>query len=292
MLRPARSDGDLAAVVALRERLDPLTATTVADQRVFLAQARAPCVLIDDGVAFAQAMRFPGEGDGTIDIGVVPERRGAGIGGALLARLEEHARAQRWPALLAASTEEEGVAWLERRGFAAVDTQERVVLELGPVAPEPSTPSGLALTDLATRPDLGARLHGLGAEVMADIPGALAAEGIGPLDAWLAQFDAPSRREDFVVIALDRDAVAGWAQLNVYPRVGYHDLTAVARTHRRRGVARALKQELIRRAHARGLERLLTNSNSDNTAMRALNAELGYRPVSPRVYLRRSTSTG
>ncbi len=82
--------------------------------------------------------------------------------------------------------------------------------------------------------------------------------------------------------------VAGFAQLNVYPRVGYHAVTIVARSHRRRGIARALKAELIQRARARGLERLITNSNVDNAPMRTLNAELGYRPATARIYLRKT----
>jgi GNAT superfamily N-acetyltransferase len=90
------------------------------------------------------------------------------------------------------------------------------------------------------------------------------------------------------VIALDGGDAVGYAQLHVYPRVGYHGFTVVARSHRGRGIARALKAELIRRAQARGLERLLTNSNEGNIAMRTLNAELGYRPGPTRVYMRRA----
>jgi RimJ/RimL family protein N-acetyltransferase len=89
------------------------------------------------------------------------------------------------------------------------------------------------------------------------------------------------------VIALDSGEPVAFAQLNVYPRVGHHAFTVVVRSHRGRGLARALKRELIRRAQALGLERLMTQSNEDNLAMRMLNAELGYRPAPPLVFLRR-----
>ena len=87
--------------------------------------------------------------------------------------------------------------------------------------------------------------------------------------------------------ALDDNDVVGWAQLNVYPRVGHHAFTVVARSHRGRGIPRALETELIHRARRRGLERLIANSNVDNVPMRTLNAELGYRPAPTRVYARR-----
>jgi len=286
-LHEAETDDDLAAMIALRERLDPFTATTVGDQRVFLSQASAPLVLVAPDVAFAHVMRYPFERDAVVDGGVAQEHRRRGLGSGLLHRVLDHARAQEWPSLLASAVEEEGIAWLGRRRFVAIDRQEPVVLELAGRPPvDVRVPDGIELTDFAARPELAPQLHDLIVEGLEDVPGALA-EDVPTLEAWLEWQRAPSRRADFLVIAVDGGDPVGYAQLHVYPRVGYHGFTVVARSHRGRGIARTLKEELIRRSQARGLDRLLTNSNEANVPMRTLNGELGYVPGPTRVYMRR-----
>jgi GNAT superfamily N-acetyltransferase len=57
----------------------------------------------------------------------------------------------------------------------------------------------------------------------------------------------------------------------------YHDMTAVLRAWRGRGVGRALKQAAIAWARREGLESLETGNEERNAPMRALNASLGYR---------------
>jgi RimJ/RimL family protein N-acetyltransferase len=160
------------------------------------------------------------------------------------------------------------------------------VLRLADAPAEDPHPA-VELTDFAARPELAPKLHALVVEGLQDVPGALA-EDVPTLEHWLSWQQAPSRRPDFVVIAVEDGEPLGYAQLHVYAEVGYHGFTVAARRARRRGIARALKLELIRRSRAIGLERLITNSNVDNTAMRALNAELGYRPVPARVYFRKT----
>jgi hypothetical protein len=136
--------------------------------------------------------------------------------------------------------EDGGRAWLERRGIDVVDTQERVVLELDAALDAVSQGSGgVAITDFASRPDLAPELVRLHAEGMEDVPGDLAREEPPALEAWQRWQEPPSRRPEFLVIALDGDDAVGWAQLNVYPRVPYHAFTVVARSHRGRGIATA-----------------------------------------------------
>jgi GNAT superfamily N-acetyltransferase len=57
------------------------------------------------------------------------------------------------------------------------------------------------------------------------------------------------------------------------------DWTVVRRSVRRRGVGRALKAALALWAAQRGIDRLDTEVTADNTAMIAVNAEVGYRPA-------------
>jgi GNAT superfamily N-acetyltransferase len=57
------------------------------------------------------------------------------------------------------------------------------------------------------------------------------------------------------------------------------DWTVVRRSERRRGVGRMLKAALALWAAERGIDRLDTEVTADNTAMIAVNASVGYRPV-------------
>jgi GNAT superfamily N-acetyltransferase len=56
-------------------------------------------------------------------------------------------------------------------------------------------------------------------------------------------------------------------------------LTAVRKSHRRCGIATALKRAEIAWAAARGYSELVTPSVDGNGAMRAVNEGLGYEPL-------------
>ena len=76
--------------------------------------------------------------------------------------------------------------------------------------------------------------------------------------------------------------VAGWASLMFVPgstTMAWHDMTAVGRRWRGRGVATVLKRATIAWAIEHGLEVLETGNDVDNGPMRAVNAKLGYRPI-------------
>lgn len=57
------------------------------------------------------------------------------------------------------------------------------------------------------------------------------------------------------------------------------DWTVVRRSERRRGIGRMLKAAIALWAIERGIDRLDTEVTSDNTAMIAVNAEIGYHPA-------------
>ncbi len=101
--------------------------------------------------------------------------------------------------------------------------------------------------------------------------------------------DRPGIRADGFWIALDGEEVAGYASVLVdppRPTVGIHDMTAVRRAWRGRGIARALKQATIDWARDAGLEALETGNDTENAPMRAVNARLGYRPLPDIVFMR------
>jgi GNAT superfamily N-acetyltransferase len=92
-----------------------------------------------------------------------------------------------------------------------------------------------------------------------------------------------------LAIDTERDVVVGYANLAFVPgstTVAWHDMTAVARSHRGRGIAMALKQAVIDWARANGLTALETGNDVDNAPMRAVNARLGYEPMPDEIFVR------
>jgi GNAT superfamily N-acetyltransferase len=89
---------------------------------------------------------------------------------------------------------------------------------------------------------------------------------------------------DGFIVAVERDSgrVVGYAALILKPgdpTAAFHDMTAVARSWRRRGLAIALKRRTIGWAIDHGLTALETGNDEANIGMQAVNARLGYRPL-------------
>jgi len=232
----------------------------------------------------------------TLELAVRAGHRGRGLGSALYAQLSLAARAVGKHALhaVAGETDGEAVAWLERRSFREWERTRRVELELttavttAAAASEPAP--GIEIVTLAGRPDLLADVHALASEAFEDIPGSDEAHAAGSFEAWVARaVEAPGIPRDGFFVALAGGRVAGYASLEIpgaHPRIAWHDMTAVARAERGRGIASALKRATIAWAAAAGLERLQTENNVDNAAMRAVNARLGYQPLPDEIALR------
>jgi ribosomal protein S18 acetylase RimI-like enzyme len=123
-------------------------------------------------------------------------------------------------------------------------------------------------------------------EANADIPG-LDAEHVAAFEEWRAfEVGRPSRDPRLAFVAVAGGEVVGFASLDLIGTTGYHGLTGVRRSHRRRGIARALKLHQIAAAKELGLASLVTESEQRNVAMRSLNEALGYRPIPGSVVLR------
>ncbi len=88
---------------------------------------------------------------------------------------------------------------------------------------------------------------------------------------------------DFPHHALADGEVVGFAALidRAAPGLLEHGLTATRRTHRRRGIATALKRTQIAWAAANGYRELLTFTQEGNEGMQAINLALGYEPQPP-----------
>jgi RimJ/RimL family protein N-acetyltransferase len=100
-----------------------------------------------------------------------------------------------------------------------------------------------------------------------------------PFDEWL---EGEERRSAVTFVALDGDEVVGYARLHLVPALPdrlENGLTAVRKSHRRRGLATALKRAQIAWAAEHGYREIITSMVDGNVAMRAVNERLGYDPL-------------
>lgn len=297
------SDADLGAFV------DIVNATTPDDPRsldelrwadaTYPGSARFLAVSAGRPVGAASVGRiymYPPEFDGLwATLHVLANARRQGIGGALLVAVSDHARMAGKAALHVpvSDARPDTIAFFIRRGFADYERLSMVRLDLADlVVPEIDLPAGVTLTTLAERRDLAAQIHAVAVEAFADIPGWGEPLAAGDLAEFLARdVDRPSIPAEAFMIALETTTgrVVGYASLLMMPgqaRSAWHDMTAVVRAWRGRGLAGALKRATIGWAIENGLETLETGNDVDNVAMRAVNARLGYRLMQDQLILR------
>jgi mycothiol synthase len=228
-------------------------------------------------------------------IAVLPEARRQGIGERLLLEISDTARAAGKTGLHIRCVEDrpEGIDFLAHRGFTELDRSKTVRLDLaGLVAPALASPPGIAIVSLAARPDLVEGVHAVALETFDDIPGGDDPMAAGDLAEFRARdVDRPSVPKDAFFVAVDtaRGRAVGYASLSLLPgstTTAYHDMTAVLRSFRGRGIARALKHATIDWAVRNGLTTLETGNDEANASMRALNARLGYVPMADEITMR------
>ena len=223
---------------------------------------------------------------------VLPAQRGRGAGSALYAAASEWARAQGHETIEAvvAENDSESLAFANRRGFVEERRERGVMLDLTQTEPPAVVlPAGVEIVSWADRPELDRGMYEVAVEAYPDIPGN-EDEAHESFEEWrdrhmLGSGDLP----EATFIALAGDEVVGYAKFSLTaarPKVASHDLTAVKRAWRGRGVARALKTTQIGWAKAQGYEELHTRNEERNAPIRHLNEQLGYEPAVGRVYLR------
>ena len=118
-----------------------------------------------------------------------------------------------------------------------------------------------------------------------------------PFDKYREEnFDGEGFDPDGVVLAFDGDRLVGFCGTKVEAgeaagespgRIGHTWFLGVARSHRRRGIAAALKVLTVRWAGSRGLSRLTTNNNLENEGIIGVNERLGYVVTSNAQYVRK-----
>jgi GNAT superfamily N-acetyltransferase len=295
--RATVDEADLAAIARIVNETSPEDPTSVDELRWadatypggtrFLAEIDGrPVGAATVGRIYMHPPEFPGFW-ATLD--VLPEARRQGIGTGLLIGVSAVARAagKRELHVPAIDSRPEGVEFLVHRGFDELERASAVELPLaGMRAPSVDPPPGVVVHALADRPELVPGVHAVAMEAFPDIPGGEEPIAVGDLAEFTARdVDRPSIPKDGFFVAVDEGsgAVVGYASLLLVPgggnRKAWHDMTAVARAWRGRGLATALKRATIGWAIEHAIEVLVTGNDIDNAPMRAVNARLGYRPT-------------
>ena len=207
----------------------------------------------------------------------------------MLDRLQERGDLQ----YLSAETREsytQAVQFLRERGFEQVMRYPISHLDLTTFDPSPFRSkvaqvkqAGIYIYSLATLqgadPDWMRKTHRLKAEVIKDVPSP--DEMVEwPFEEFERTLAYPNYMPEGVFIAIDKGQYVGLSELwcsQANPERLYTGLTGVARSHRRCGVATAVKVQAICFAQSYGAT-ILETDNEESNPMFQLNLRLGFQP--------------
>lgn len=224
---------------------------------------------------------------------VHPDHRRRGLGSRMYEYILDQL-APRDPVKLTAGTREDQVgalAMLAKHGFKQV---MRAPVSHLDVAAFDATPfetrarqvrdSGIAIRNISEiapeDPEWQRKVYDTDWELSQDIPTTdpLTRQ---PYDVWCRNvYDSPGFKPESLWVALDGDRWVGMSQLWHSQATGdklYQGITGVARSHRRRGIAIALKLKTIEFAREHGAK-IIETDNEENNPMYQINLILGFTP--------------
>jgi mycothiol synthase len=277
MIRVADSRSDFERCSAIFNAVEP--------DRVLTAEEAADgngTSFLHEGGGFAFVGPSSVAGSAFAMVRVHPESRGHGVGSALLGAVRCEARTLGRDAVWGRVRDSASLGFVRKRGFKEV-TQEVVVLrelEAGD--------GGIARGIVELRDEHLRGAYEVCAECIPEIHAPLPGKA-APFDEWL---EREERQAVVGFVALDQGRVVGYARLykTGLPHRLEHGLTAVLRSHRRRGIGTGLKRAEIAWAAERGYRELAGDMVEGNAAMRAVNERLGYRPQPPVIIVSGSVS--
>lgn len=220
-------------------------------------------------------------GLGFVNLVVRPERRGRGVGSALLAAAEErlaglgvrraYARVADAPASL---------SFAEGRGYRPGRRNLILRLDLAATLPTPpAPPPRVRLTTAADLPD-PRPLYEADLAAAADEPGDVGMDEISYADWRAAYWDRPDLDRGLTTVAVADGAVVAFSVALTDGGDRYlSGMTGTRAEWRGRGLARLVKHVSLRSARSAGYRRAFTVNDAGNDAMRAVNEWFGYRPV-------------
>jgi GNAT superfamily N-acetyltransferase len=283
-------------LVEIRNAADPDDPVDIEDHLVWLASAREhAAVLAVEGAQEVGAAVVIIEATREIPyvrVWVDPNRRGRGAGSALYAAVSqwvaEHGRHEF--EVPVRDDDAVSLSFAQRRGFVEDKRESGLVLDLRSIEPPPvEPPDGVEIVTWADRPEVVRGIYEVVLEALPDVPGE-DDYSVEPFDGWFEHdMRTPGDAPEATFVALADGEVVGYAKFSLtaaQPTVAHHDLTAVKRAWRGRGVARALKAAQIAWAKRNGFEQLRTRNEIRNEPIKRLNERFGYRPAPGRIYLR------
>jgi RimJ/RimL family protein N-acetyltransferase len=303
-LRRAATYADYERIAALASTTEPepLTADALIDERKSMpaGQILREMVAEDETgfvVGFSRVVRLPWWGPGRVSLWVVvdPALRGRGTGSLLCAEASAHATElglTRWETEVM-DDDAPALRFAQNRGY-AIDRHlfgsSLVVSEFddAPFAGvvDRVKASGIrffTMADAGDTPDARRRMYEVNKATSLDIPGR--DRTYSAFEQYSQRMFGTSRyRPELQLIAADGDQWVGLSALTPVGQALENRMTGVIASHRGRQIALALKLLAIETAKAHGFPRLVTNNDSENGPMLAINRKLGYKPE-PGVYL-------
>jgi GNAT superfamily N-acetyltransferase len=231
------------------------------------------------------------EGEYTLIGGVIPEYRRRGIGSALFDVLADRLQVIGATILrsYARADRPTNIDFLQRRGF--VEHRREQDWELDTAGFDSSRYRELlqrleregvrilSLAELDDDPKRDHKLYELVHELMRDTPGAEGHRKL-PFNQWVElNCHRPEIPDEGYFVAVDGNAYVGKTHFTTEESDDtlWTKLTGVIKSHRRRGIATALKVRAIEWARENGCPRIMTDNQSDNAPMLSLNEQLGFK---------------
>jgi GNAT superfamily N-acetyltransferase len=280
IVRPAITEADFELWTRARNGVEVDSPTTVQDLRDGLSrQPETRHWLAEEdgeplGCIFVARSSVPGRAFALPR--VAPEARRRGIGTALVQAAFGYVRELGCDAVRSHVDGGDAAAlrFAARYGFAEVDRQVELVRRLGESERAAVPPAGIALAEHA--PERAEELRPLLVTAVEDMPVA------GGMDAgYVDQLLDELGDARYLVTAREHGVLVGMAGLGRYGAredALEHAMTTVARTHRGRGIAQALKQACVHWAAESGYRELVTWTQQGNDPMQAVNERVGFRP--------------
>ena len=286
-LRQCITDDDYEVWLAVRRAVLPdERAPSLDELKIFIKPGDAHLLADLDGeLAGSGLMNRSDIGGAHVAPRVLPDKRGRGVGTALLKRLADLAVERKFERAGShvAGADERSIAFARRFGFEVSRRDVKQVLSLAGDARTPRDVDGVTFLTIATHPELLEAAYPVAQQGHEDMP----IEGIDiPLENWLAE-EATLPAGSFVALA--GNEIVGYAGLMRWPdepEKAEHGLTVVRRDWRGRGVASTLKRQTLWWAASHGISEVYTWTQRGNDDMRGVNERLGYTYRSETINLR------